>query len=246
MKALQILMPMGGLGERFRKAGIDTPKPLIPVLGTPMFKRALAAFDAYDGEKKYIFVVRKDTDEQYGLAAQIKEILPAAIIKILDHDTGGAVETCLIAEDALDPEIPLVIMDCDISFDAPEYFQKIREAVEDDSYEGVILSFTSTDSRFSFAETNKAGLVVRTAEKEAISSHAIAGAYFFTHARNFLDAAHTLMQRQISDAMKEYYVSLIYNILLEQNKRIALATGTFYNFGTPEELAAYEASHTQS
>jgi NDP-sugar pyrophosphorylase family protein len=242
MAALQILMPMGGLGQRFRDAGIDTPKPLIPVLGTPMFKRALAAYDSYDGEKKHIFVVRKDTDQQYGLARQIKEILPDAVIKILDHDTRGAVETCLIAEDALDPELPLVIMDCDISFDAPEYFSKMREAVDKDAYDGLLLSFTSTDPRYSFAETDEKGMVVRTAEKVAISDHALMGAYFFTRADNFLQAAHELMGRELSETMKEYYVSFIYNVLLDQGKKIGLATGTFYCFGTPEELAQYEAS----
>ncbi len=242
MKTLQILMPMGGLGQRFRDAGINTPKPLIPVLGTPMFKRALATFDAYTGDKKYIFVVRKDTDDEHSLASQIKEILPEAIIKILDHDTGGAVETCLVAEDVLDPELPLVIMDCDIAFDAPDYFQKIRVAVENNRYDGILLSFASTDPRFSFAEINNAGFVTRTAEKQAISNHALAGGYFFTRAGSFLDAAHQLMQRQISAIMKEYFTSLIYNILIEKGKHIGLASGTFYNFGTPEELAAYEAS----
>jgi len=242
VKTLQILMPMGGLGQRFKKVGIDTPKPLIGVLGVPMFKRALAAFDAYEGDKKYFFIVRKDTNEEYGLADQIKEILSDAQIKILDHNTQGAVETCLLAEDMLDPELPLVIMDCDISFESPEYFSRITEAIESNAFDGMLLSFNSTDPRYSFAETNQEGLVVRTAEKQAISSNALMGAYFFTRADIFLNGAHKLMQRQISETMKEYYVSLIYNILLEEGNRIGLARGIFYCFGTPEELDAYIAS----
>jgi NDP-sugar pyrophosphorylase family protein len=239
MKPLQILMPMGGLGQRFKDAGIDTPKPLIDVLGTPMFKRALAAYDSYDGDKKYFFVVRKDTDDEYGLAKQIKEILPKAQIKILDRNTGGAAETCLEVEDLLDKDLPLVIMDCDISFDAPQYFEKIKVAINNDAYDGVLLSFDSTDPRYSFAETNDEGIVVRTAEKQAISNNALAGAYFFTRAGEFLEAAHELVARQISATMKEYYISLIYNILLEKGKKIGLAKGKFYCFGTPEELDSY-------
>ena len=242
MKTLQILMPMGGLGQRFKNAGIDTPKPLIPVLGTPMFKLALAAYDDYKGDKKHLFVVRKDTDDAYGLTGQIREIVSDAQIKIMDRDTGGAVETCLLAEEFLDPELPLVIMDCDISFDAPDYFKKIKQAVEDQAYDGLLLSFTSTDPRYSFAQIDDDGMVVRTAEKVAISDHALMGAYFFTKAGTFLKAAHELVARQIDETMKEYYVSLIYNILLDEGKKVGLATGDFYCFGTPEELAAYEAS----
>jgi NDP-sugar pyrophosphorylase family protein len=241
MKTLQILMPMGGLGKRFKDAGIDTPKPLIEVLGVPMFKRALAAYDSYDGDKRYYFVVRQDTDEEHGLAQQIKELLPEAGITILDHNTQGAAETCLEAEKMLDPELPVVIMDCDISFDAPEYFERITEAVETDKFDGVLLSFTSTKPAYSFAEVDSGGYVVRTAEKQVISDNALAGAYFFTRASDFFAAAHELINRQISDTLKEYYISHIYNIYLDQGKKVGLAKGKFYNFGTPDELAAYEA-----
>jgi NDP-sugar pyrophosphorylase family protein len=239
-------MPMGGLGQRFRNAGIDTPKPLIPILGTPMFKKALASFDAYPGEKHHVFVIRKDTNDEYRLAAQITDILPDAKIKVLDHNTQGAVETCLIAEEYIDPDLPLVIMDCDIAFDSPDYFEKIEQAVTQNEYDGLLLSFDSNDPRYSFAKTDGAGLVIRTAEKVAISDNALMGAYFFTKAGSFLDAAHKLVQHQITADMKEYYVSLIYNILLEGGKKIGLAKGVFYCFGTPEELEAYIASRNNS
>jgi len=239
MKALQILMPMGGLGKRFQDAGIDTPKPLIDVNGKPMFQRALSAYDSYQGEKIYIFVIRKDINDKYNLGNQIKDILPNAKIKILDHNTRGAVETCLIAEDFINPDLPLVIMDCDISFDAGNYFKMIEKSIKESCFDGLLLSFDSNDPRYSFAEINDDGIVIRTAEKVAISNNALMGAYFFTKASNFLDAAHQLLGNEISESMKEYYVSLIYNILIENSKKIGLAKGTFYCFGTPEELRAY-------
>ncbi len=244
MKPLQILMPMGGLGQRFRDAGIDTPKPLIPVLGTPMFMRALSSFDKYEGDKHHIFVVRKDTDEEYALSQQIKQILPDAKIKVIDYNTQGAVETCLAAEEYIDPDSPLVIMDCDIAFDSEEYFAKIKKAVEHSDFDGLLLSFDSNDPRYSFAEMNASGFVLRTAEKIAISNNALMGAYFFTKAELFISAAHELMKRQIDESLKEYYVSLIYNILLDGGKRIGLSKGIFYCFGTPEELDSFLAANT--
>lgn len=239
MKTLQILMPMGGLGQRFRDQGYDTPKPLIEVDGVAMFQKALAAYDDYPGDKRHLFVIRKDTDEEYALADRIRSLLPDAQIIVLTHNTGGAVETCLIAEEMIDPELPLVIMDCDITFDAPLYFEKMKEAVDEAKFDGLLLSFTSSDPRYSFAEVNEEGIVTRTAEKVAISDNALMGAYFFTKAATFLDAAHTLVERQLGEEMKEYYVSLIYNILIDTGRRVGLAKGSFTSFGTPEELQAY-------
>jgi dTDP-glucose pyrophosphorylase len=244
--ALQILMPMGGLGLRFKNAGYAVPKPLIPVLGIPMFERAINTFDRYEGDKTYIVVVRQDTNLEYNLANKILQICPDAKIVILDHNTEGAVETCLYAETHIDPQQPLIIMDCDISFDSNEYFLLIQQAIRSRKTDGVLLSFESTDDRYSYAKVDASGMVEETAEKVAISNNALMGAYFFTRASDFIVAGHELMTKQLSSAMKEYYISLVFNIMLEKGKKIALAKGVFYCFGTPEELQAYETLNPTS
>ncbi len=129
MATLQVLMPMGGLGTRFRKVGVTTPKPLIEVGGVPMFQRALASFAPWTGEKTVTVVVREDNDREFDLARRVVAAEPSADIVLLDHDTRGAVETCLEARDRLDPGQPLVVMDCDIAFDSPEYFRVLADAV---------------------------------------------------------------------------------------------------------------------
>jgi NDP-sugar pyrophosphorylase family protein len=239
MATLQVLMPMGGLGTRFRAVGISTPKPLIEVDGGPMFRRALRSFDPWAGDKTVTVVVRSDDDAEHGLASAVLRAQPDARIVLLDHDTRGAVETALVARDALDPDQPLVVIDCDIAFDSPEYFRVLADAVEQQSLDGLLLSFSSVLPRYSFAEVGPDGLVVRTAEKRAISSDALMGVYSFTSARVFLEAADRLMARQIDAAMPEYYVSLVFNELIASGRRVGLVRGDFYCFGTPEELAAY-------
>lgn len=243
MPTLQILMPMGGLGQRFRNAGISTPKPLIPVLGMPMFKRALASFDSYDGEKRITVIIREDNARDFNLANLVREAQPSASVVILDHDTRGAVETCLAAEDALDPDLPLVIMDCDIAFSSREYFTAITAAISEGDVDGLLLTFTSTDPRYSFAEVDQSGRVVRTAEKDPISSNALMGAYFFTRAESFLKAAKALMGEPLSAQMREYYVSLVFNEIIESGKVVRSVSGDLYSFGTPEELSRFEGSH---
>ena len=155
---------------------------------------------------------------------------------LLRDDTRGAVETALAAKDLLDPDAPLVLMDCDIAFESAEYFEAIQRAAEAGTPEGILLSFRSSDPRYSFAEVNGDGLVARTAEKRAISENALMGAYFFTAARTFIEAGERLMRTQVSAEMPEYFVSLVFNELIASGKRVGLASGDFYCFGTPEEL----------
>ena len=237
-KVLQVVMPMGGLGQRFRTVGIDTPKPLIPVDGAPMFRKALASIDAYPGDQRVVAIIRSDDDAAWGIGDAIRAARSDTAIVHLEHNTRGAVDTVLHAREFLDPASPLMILDCDIAFVSDDYFAAIQRAMSGES-DAVLLSFRSTDPRYSFAKVGDGRQVTATAEKNPISDRALMGAYFFARADDFLSAADELMNRQLSAETAEYFVSLVYNILIEGGKRVELATGTFYSFGTPDELDSY-------
>ena len=82
-------------------------------------------------------------------------------------------------------------------------------------------------------------MVLRTAEKEVISNHALCGAYFFSFGKRFKEVAHQLMNEQ-NFAKPEYYVSLLYNYLIAAGEKIYLAPmEEYYSYGTPEELKRY-------
>jgi NDP-sugar pyrophosphorylase family protein len=236
---LQVLMPMGGLGSRFAKEGYKTPKPLIPVDGKPMFMRALDSFKDV-GDVRHIFVIRKEHDEQYGLAKQIKEQLPDAKISILDHDTGGAAETCLIGEADIDDDLPITIADCDIYFESKAYFDKVAAAGQNGRPDGLLLTFPSDDPRYSYVELDGSGKVIRTAEKIVISNHALLGGYFFRSGKLFKEVAKEFVGAPLPDGLKEYFMSHLFNMLLEKNLVVETADiDTMHIFGTPEELNAY-------
>lgn len=236
---LQVLMPMGGLGSRFAKEGYTTPKPLIEVDGKPMFMRALESFQAVPSIQ-HIFVIRKAQDETYDLANQIRTQLPEAKIAILDHDTGGAVETCLIAKDLIDDSLPIAVADCDIYFESQAYFEKVAECQATGKPDAMLLTFPSDDARYSYVELDGDGKAVRTAEKVVISNHAILGGYFFRSGGLFKKLAEQFIADGLPENLKEYYMSHLFNILLEQNGVIEIADiDKRYIFGTPEELNAY-------
>ena len=52
---MQIIIPMSGFGERFRRAGYSIPKPLIEVDGKPIIQHVIEMFP---GEEKFIFICK--------------------------------------------------------------------------------------------------------------------------------------------------------------------------------------------
>lgn len=229
-------MPMGGLGSRFANAGYTTPKPLIEVDGKPMFLRALDSFSSIENAK-HIFVIRKDQDDKYNLKESIIQSLPDADVFILDHDTAGAVETCLVAASAIDDALPITIADCDIYFESQQYFTEIEYGNAD----GLLVTFKSSDPRYSYAEVGKDGKVMRTAEKIAISDNALLGGYFFRSGALFKQVAYDFVDSGLPEGLKEFYMSHLFNLLIQQGKNVSIASADVKHiFGTPEELMAYQ------
>ena len=118
----------------------------------------------------------------------------------------------------------------------------IQQAVsvsEDKAFGGALVSFESTDPRYSYAEVDDNMKVIRTAEKETISNHALCGAYFFASGRTFKRIAHQLLEDG-THGKAEFYVSLLFNYMLAEGKDVYLANmEEYYSYGTPEELKRY-------
>lgn len=242
MPPIQVLMPMGGLGSRFKAQGYTTPKALIQVDGMPMFKRALESFSSLKNAR-HLFVIRQDQQEEYGLDSQILGQFPGAKITVMKKDTRGAVETAMLAADTIDDKVPIIIADCDIYFESKDYFDKLQRAASDD-VDGILLTFASDNPRYSYAEIGEAGKVIRTAEKLVISKHAILGGYFFKSGSLFKSLATKFLSEELPEGLSEYYMSHLFNLLLERRGNVETAeVDTMNIFGTPEELKTYFMEH---
>ncbi len=235
MTGLQVVMPMAGLGRRFREVGIDIPKPLIEVDGMPMFERALASFPS-GLTTSLTIVIRAQDDAEVGLNTLVSDAHPEANVVIVPHLTRGAAETALAARESLDADAPLVVMDCDIAFVSPEYLHMIRER---EDLDGLLLTFQSQDPRYSFVEVDDHGIARRTAEKIAISNRAIMGSYFFRRAADFIQIATQMVADGLASDVPELYMSAAMDRLIARGGRVGVAEGDFYCFGTPGELADY-------
>jgi len=242
MRKLHIVMPMAGEGSRFANAGWTTPKPLIELNGQPLFKHAISSVAAEGIEMKYSFIVRHEHIEKYGIDAGIKSFLPEANIFSVMKTTRGAVETCLMAESAIADDDAVIVMDCDLEFRSVKFIEIIRSILSLPSIQaegGALVSFESYQPKYSYAELGEDGYVKRTAEKEVISNHALCGAYFFSTGKRFKQIAHQLLDEP-EFKKPEYYVSLLYNYMLQAGEKVQLAPmEEYYSYGTPEELQRY-------
>ena len=242
MRPLHIIMPMAGEGTRFSKAGWTTPKPLIELRGVPLFRRAIDSVAIEGVEMKYSFIVRQEHIDKQHIDKLIKEIQPDANVFSVLKTTRGAVETCLVAESAIDDEDAVVVMDCDLEFRSKRYNELVANALSvsaDEADGGALVSFESDNPRYSYALVDDEDRVLRTAEKDPISTHALCGAYFFGSGKDFKRIAHQLLEDG-THGKAEFYVSLLYNYLLDEGKVIRLATmEEYYSYGTPEELLFY-------
>jgi dTDP-glucose pyrophosphorylase len=242
MRPLHVIMPMAGEGSRFLKEGWTTPKPLIQLHGTELFLRAINSVKLQDAPMKYSFIVRQEHIDNYHIDEKIRAKVPDVNIFSVLKTTRGAVETCLIARPAIDREDAIVVMDCDLEFKSKEYVANIESILQKDVAEvngGMLVSFDSDLPKYSYAEVDQNMNVIRTAEKEVISNHALCGAYFFSKAEGFLNAADAMLA-DTHFSKPEFYVSLLFNTLLENGEMVKLAKMEEYSsYGTPEELRRY-------
>lgn len=236
-------MPMAGEGSRFLNQGITTPKPLMTCKGKSLFEQALMSLDDIECPKKYSFIVRQEHIEKYDIVMKIKGVLPKASVFSVRETTRGAVETCLLARQVIELDDALVVMDCDLEFYSRNYNAYISDILRkapDQVNGGALVSFDSRDPRYSYALVDSHSRVIRTAEKEVISNHALAGAYFFSKSISFLTAAERLLHNE-NQKSAEFYVSLLYNDLIRNGEYVFLAkTDRYYSYGTPEELRRYQ------
>jgi NDP-sugar pyrophosphorylase family protein len=233
-------MPMAGEGSRFKKEGWTTPKPLIELHGTPLFIRAINSVKVDGCQMKYSLIVRQEHIDEYAIDKQIKAILPDANVFSVLKTTRGAVETCLVAESAIADDDAVVVMDCDLEFSSQEYINIIREELsKENACGGALVSFKSDLPKYSYAEVDENGRVIRTSEKKVISNNALCGAYFFSSGKEFKQVAHQLIG-EAEFKEPEFYLSLLYNYLLKAGDEVRIAhLDKYYSYGTPEELKQY-------
>ncbi len=229
---MNIIIPMGGKGQRFIDAGYTVPKPFIDVLGTPMYQLAInnLANNAFD---QFVFIVSKDHKDYL---CDILTFCPRSKIVIIDQPVSGSVPACLLAEDYVPPFAPLVIANCDQIIDWNSYdFYTLCNA---SSVDGIVPTFKAVSNAHSYARQEN-GIVVEIKEKQVISDDALCGVHFWRTA----DMAFRSFRKSLAGPPHfngDYYIAPTYNELIKEGKKIiTYHTNGMTILGTPEKLEEY-------
>lgn len=238
---LNLIMPMGGGGTRFENHGFSVPKPLIQIYGKPFFYWATQSVSKFVELETITFVVLKSHIEQFGIDEEIKKFYPDAKIHVIPEVLPGAVLTCIQGIVDLPESRPVLFNDCDHLFLCQEFYNFCSSEQFND-IDGGLLSFKSNDPKFSFAECDADGFVIRTVEKKVVSNNAICGAYYFKDKKTFSDGVEIYLK---NCKYNEFFVSGVYNVLAASGKKIAVfQTDEHVSFGTPEEFVQAQEINT--
>jgi dTDP-glucose pyrophosphorylase len=228
---------MAGAGSRFAKEGYKDPKPLIPVVGTPMIQLIIQNLRP-SGAHRFIFVCQQKHLEQYRLREKLSSWAPNCEIVALNGLTEGAACTVLAARHLIDNETPLMIANSDqyVDIDINEYLRVMcAEALD-----GLIMTMKASDPKWSFVGLNSDGLVKRVVEKEVISDEATVGIYNFKRGSDFISATKEMINENLR-VNNEFYVAPTYNKIIARGLKIGIFNvgsegDGMYGLGTPSDL----------
>lgn len=243
---MQIIVPMSGFGERFRRAGYSVPKPLIEVDGKPIIAHVI---DLFPGETDFVFICNQDHLDHpvYRMAEILQHYCPTGrIAGIAPHKLGPVYAVSQVA-DLIDDSRPVIVNYCD--FTAYWDWSDFRAFVAETECDGCIPSYRNFHPHMlhstSFAYTRNEDLWVTAIQEKQpytdrpMEEFASSGTYYFSSGARMKRCFRETMERQLA-LNGEYYVSLAYLPLIEAGDAIAIyELQHFMQWGTPDDLAQY-------
>lgn len=245
---MQIVIPMSGFGERFRRAGYEVPKPLIEIEGKPIVAHVI---DMFPNEGDFIFICNQEhlDEPSYRMEAILRKYCPTGkIVGIPPHKLGPINAVRQVAH-LLDPAQEVVVNYCD--FTCYWDWRNFKDFVKKAGCAGAVPAYKGFHPH-SLGSTNyaymleKGGWIQDIQEKKPYTSdrmneYASSGTYYFSSAQLMNWAFEAVMNRDLSVG-GEYYVSLAFKILVEGGKSVAVyPLQHFMQWGTPEDVAEYNA-----
>ena len=248
MAALNVIIPMGGLGTRFLNEGYRFPKPLVNIVGRPMLFWLLDHLQGLSSSDVLWLAVSAHIDAQFGLVQRVRTEFPHLDVRsvLLTFDTRGAAETlytvlqCMTEEELQRPTLSL---DCDTLYFEPivSRFRALPRHLNASFYfedrEGkAIFSYLHIDDSAGREDGQQRITAVR--EKVMISSWANTGAYAFCSAAVLRRYCAAVLDDAVGEVGEYYTTNIMQRMMDAQQPFTALRVhhSGFTCVGTPRQL----------
>jgi len=243
---MQIIIPMSGFGERFRRAGYTVPKPLIEIEGKPIIAHVI---DMFPGEQDFLFICNNEhlEDPAYRMREILAHYCPQGRVVGIPPHKLGPIHAVHQVEHLIDPKQPVVVNYCDFTCywdwaHFKTYASKSRCDGAIPAYKGFHPHTLGTTNYAYMRE--KDGWVLDIQEKQPYTDNrmeefASSGTYYFASGKMMSDAFAETMDKGINVG-GEFYVSLAYKPLLAAGHNIGVyPLQHFMQWGTPGDVDEY-------
>ena len=242
---MQIIIPMAGTGERFKKAGYKEPKPLIEVDGKPMIEHVVNLFP---GESNFLFICNRAHIEATDLGAVLERTAPEGVVCAVDPAKKGPAYAIIKAEHYIRDDEPVIVSYCDFSlvWDYRDFLATIKKKDPDSAavcYTGFHPHLMG-ESLYAGVRADKDLNALEVREKHSFhldkkqTWHQAGLFYFKTGALLKKYAAHVVDNGIVCNG--EHYISLLFNPMIADSlSSIVYGAEHFCQWGTPEDLRDY-------
>jgi len=243
---MQIVIPMSGFGERFRKKGYSLPKPLIKVDGRPIIEYIVNMFSQEDD---FIFICNEDhlRNQSYDMNNVLSNLCPNYKILSIQPHNEGPVGAVLKVLDQLSMEEPTIVNYCDFTCDWN--YDDFKSFIHKGNFDGVIPCYkgfhphTLWSNYYAYVKEKKS-IAIDIQEKEPFTNSptdefASSGTYYFKTGK----LVKKYFQKCVDLSLlvnNEYYVSMTYKPMMQDDLKVGIfELNHFMQWGTPEDLNDY-------
>ena len=214
---MNILILMAGNTKDFEEKGYSYPKYLIEIQNKPMIQRTIESLNKV-GEK-IICVIRKEDQEKYFFGDTIKILCPNCNIIEVVGETKGATCTALFAIDEINNDEELLIVNGSqfIKTDITPAITDFRKR----NLDGGIITINAVHPKYSSVLLDENNFVLQTSEKRPISNIASTGCCYFKKGADFIGAAFSSIEKDVS-TQGLYYISSTFNEMILNSKKIGV------------------------
>ncbi len=241
---MHIIIPMSGVGNRFIEAGYTVPKPLIVIDGKPIIEHVC---DLFPNEAKFTFICNATHLAQTSMRDILQKIKPDATIVEIPNHKKGPVYAVHLVEHLIEDEEEVIVNYCDFGtyWDYQDFLKHTRQRNADGAipaYRGFHPHMLGS-TNYAFMRDEQQWLL-EIKEKEPFTNnrmneYASNGTYYFKKGAYVKKYFNQLMEQDIN-LKGEYYVSLIYNLLVADSLKVSIyEIQHMLQWGTPQDVEEY-------
>lgn len=244
-----LIIPLGGMGERFKRNGYRYPKPMIKVMGKMIIEWLLDSINYHHIEKVLIGYHKELSKYRFEEKIRGKyrgDNYPVFDFYCCEEMTSGAVETiyetlihCMREEDE---DKGLLCLDGD-NFYLCDIFEKWNGENSVFVFEDEAQSLDNTENAiYSYSKIDEDGKIIEIAEKNKISNYANTGGYGFKSYREFLFYSKMMIENGIKERGEYYTSRLIKEMIYEEDMEFNIKEvrkDDFICLGTPIQVRLF-------